>query len=378
MPLTRLHEGREPRVQAMLLGHVRLGTFTGKHPQESPTLIFTSSDRHRLEPLARDFGGKITEYKPQGMGGESWRLVSETDAFTCLMPFPNLEANVDQAFELFGTGGLKRSCDGFEARIRTVDTESGEVTEEQAACVCEAKGKLECATTTRLHLLLPQTGLGIWLLTTHSKIAAIHLWDQMRFFASVARGRMNHLPIRLLWAPRTIHYFDQKEGKRRSTTKRVVSLSIAGDAERALAPLGLAPDRGLIQAVRLALEDSGRVNALPAGEGPTEQASGNAEEGAAPRGRVSRGDGQETGEAPPRSSPARSPKERYSEAVDQALAAGVGPPEMKKQLLALHRRNKWNWTWPPDASTTDEQYDAMTARLSELVVEVSQGRLGVG
>jgi hypothetical protein len=374
MPLTRLHEGREPRVQAMLLGHVRLGTFNGKHPQESPTLIFTSSDRQRLEPLARDFGGKITEYKPQGMGEESWRLVSETDALTCLMPFPNLEANVDQAFELFGTGGLKRACDGFAARLRTVDAESGEVTEEQAACVCEAKGKMECATTTRLHLLLPQTGLGIWLLTTHSKIAAIHLWDQARFIAQLAKGRMNNLPIRLLWAPRTIHYFDQKEKKRRSTTKRVVSLSIAGDAERALAPLGLEPDRGLIQAVSLALEDAGR-RALSAGEGPTEQPAGSPE-GAAPRGRTGTGSGESSGERT--HSPSRSAKERYDVVLTEALDASIAVGTIKTELSRLYRSKKWRWSWPLNENTTDEQFDVMTTRLTELVAETTQGRLGVG
>jgi hypothetical protein len=183
---------------------------------------------------------------------------------------------------------------------------------------------------------------------------------------------MNHLPIRLLWAPRTIHYFDQKEGKRRSTTKRVVSLSIAGDAERALAPLGLAPDRGLIQAVRLALEDSGRVNALPAGEGPTEQAAGNAEEGAAPRGQTGTGDGPREGHPPPRSA-----KERYDAALTAALDASIAVGTIKTELSRLHRSKKWRWTWPLTDETTDEQYGAMASRLAELVAETQQGNLGV-
>lgn len=385
-PLRKLHEGREPRPQALLLGHIRLGVFTGKHPQESPNFIFTSSDRQRLEPLARDFGGKIAEYSPQGMGQEGWRLQSESDSLTALFPFANLEANVDQAFELFGRGGLKRACDGFDARIRHVDEVTGEITEEEAACVCEAQGKLECATTTRLHLLLPQTGLGIWLLTTHSKIAAIHLWDQARFVSQLAQGRMNHLPVRLVWAPRTISYFDEKEGKRRTTTKRVVAISIAGDAERALSPLGLAPDRGLIQAVRLALEDAG-TKQLSAGA----TVGGSADEGAsvqekeppttAPRGRrKAGGHGSSGGTTPkdPAHPPATAtPKARYDAAVKTALDAGVTPPDMKKQLVRLARANQWRWKWPPDEQTTDEQLEAMAKRLEELADEAAQEKLEV-
>ncbi|MGQ0669244.1 MAG: recombination directionality factor [Actinomycetota bacterium] len=258
-PIRSLHEGREIRVRAMLLGHVRLGTYETPRPSQSDTFIFTSADRERLLPLARDFGGAIASYKPQGAGEEPWRLVSERDAFTALFPFADLDANVRQDFELWGRAGLKRRCDGITCTSISSDTETGEITESDADCPGGGApyGCGECATTTRLVLLLPQTGLGLWELDTHSKIAAAHLWDQALFIAEVAQGRMNHLPIRLTYAPRQINYFDREQQRRRTTTKRVVSLSIAGDAEHALAPLGLSPDQALLSAVRAALGDGG-------------------------------------------------------------------------------------------------------------------------
>lgn len=267
MPIKSLHEGREINPKALLLGHVRLGVFTKGHPSQSSTFVFTSSDAARLRPLAQDFGGTIENYVPQGAGGEEWRLVSQTDAFTALFPFADETANLSQSFELWTRSGLQRKCDGFDATVFDRDEESGEVGEAQASCICALMEKRECSAATRLRLLIPQTGLGLWELTTNSVIAAEQLYDQVRFISELAGDRMNRLPIRVVYAPRELSYFDPKENKRRKTTKRIVSLSIAGDAERALAPLGMTPDRGLLAAVASALEDSGRELSLPGGEG---------------------------------------------------------------------------------------------------------------
>lgn len=265
MPLRDLNEDREPGARAMLFGHVRLGIFNGRHPQQSDTLIFTTADVERLKPLQRDLGGTIERYEPQGAGEEPWRLVSEAEAITFLFPFSEPEGNLSQSWELWTAGGIKRRCDGFQCALVDVDEITGERSEETVDCICAA-GERECAPTTRLRLLLPQTGIGIWELTTGSIVGATQLYDQVRFIAEVATGRMNHVPIRLVYAPRRISYFDQKERKRKTTTKRIVSLSVAGDAAHSLGALGLDPDRALISAVRTVLEE--HEPALPSG-GPS-------------------------------------------------------------------------------------------------------------
>lgn len=255
-PILDLEERRDAK--ALLLGHIRLGTFSANHPQASEGFVFTSSDPARLKPLAADFGGEVAQYKPQGAGEETWRVVSHSDAFTAVLPFPDRERNLDQWRVLWQRSGLKRRCDGATCSLIHVDEETGEITEENQACICAETNNQLCDSETRLYLLLPQAGLGLWQLTTHSKFAASYLHAQLGFFEAVAPGRLNHLPVRVLYAPREIAYFDQKEGKRRTTKKRIVSLSIAGDAEHALRALALEPDRALIAAVSAALEDAGR------------------------------------------------------------------------------------------------------------------------
>jgi hypothetical protein len=262
-PMADLNEGREPRVRALLLGHVRLGTFNGRYPTQSDTLIFTSTDVERLKPLQRTLGGSIERYEPQGAGTEPWRLVSDADTLTFLFPFADMDGNLSQSWELWGGAGLKRRCDGFTCALIDVDELTGERSEEETPCICAA-GERECAPTTRLRLLLPQTGLGIWELVTGSIVGATELYDQVRFISQVAAGRMNHVPIRLVYAQRRISYFDQKERKRKTTNKRIVSLSVAGDAQEALKSLGAAPDRALLAAVETVLSE--HALALPSGE----------------------------------------------------------------------------------------------------------------
>ena len=256
MPLLDLNEERDVRVGALLLGHVKLGIYNGRHPQATETFRFTSSDRQRLEPLAADFGGEIRSFRPQGAGTDSWELVSEVDAFTATFPFADAEWNMTQDWKLWRRSGLERLCDGFDCTVYTVDDESGERESEDTGCICSAKGKRECSAETRVRFLLAQTGLGVWELQTGSKIAAMDLHDQMLAIASIAAGRMNQIPVRVTYAPREISYIE--DGKRHKATKRLVSLSVAGDAASVLKALQLKPQAALFQAVATALHDAGR------------------------------------------------------------------------------------------------------------------------
>jgi hypothetical protein len=393
LPLRSIHEGRQPSVRALLLGHIRLGVYAGGRPQESATLIFTSSDPDRLKPLAEDFGGEVERYKPQGAGGEEWRLQSETDRITALFPFPDLDRNVQQDFELWGRGGLKRRCDGFEATLIHVDGETGEITEEQAPCICQEKNKQECAATTRLNLLLPQTGLGVWQLRTGSKIAARDLWDQVGLVATLAKDRMNLVPVRIVWAPREIKYWDEKEGKQRTTTKRVVSLSVAGDAQRALTPLGLRPDRGLIHAVRSALEDAGRELSLPAPTVRPELEAGNSseEEAVVSSDEVPENIAAHDAPTDPSSEPPEvvsrqstekavgTPRgDRFGTALKSAVDAGMDPADIQKSLVRVCKKKKWKWSGSDWTAYSEEELAVFAEALEADVAAIQQQELGVG
>jgi hypothetical protein len=271
-PMTDLHEDRDVRTKALLLGHIRLGIFKGRAPSQTDSFVFTSTDRQRLEPLAEDFGGKVEGYTPQGAGTDRWRLISETDAFTALFPFAD-ERNLSQDWMLWKRSGLQRKCDGYTCSVYTTDEESGEIDVEDTACICAAKDERECSPETRIRLLIPQTGLGIWELTTGSKIAALDLYAQYQFIAAASRDRVNHVPVRVVYAPREISYFDEKKRKRKTTTKRLVSLSVAGDAIAVLQGLQMEPNHALLAAVEKTLKDAGRElpsvetrKALEAGE----------------------------------------------------------------------------------------------------------------
>ena len=95
MPLD-INVDRAIKPKSVLFGHVRLGIFNGRHPEQSKTFIFTAKDPERLKPLQRDLGGTIERYTPQGAGEEPWKLTSDAEAFNCLPAFPTFETTVER------------------------------------------------------------------------------------------------------------------------------------------------------------------------------------------------------------------------------------------------------------------------------------------
>ena len=223
-PIRDVFEGRTPRPP--LIGRIRLGVFEGR-PKPTDTFVFTSQDRLFLEPLARTYGGEVERYQPQGQSEQAWRLISEADAITVLFPFAEAGQNLSQDYELWGAGGIKRRCDGFEATTFDVDEQTGEVLSAESPCLCRDLEERECQTVTRLRCWMPQTGLGLWELRTTSRYALFEVHDEMELLESQFAGRMQRIPVRLAYHPRRIRYVDQRDGKRRSTTKRLISVTLA-------------------------------------------------------------------------------------------------------------------------------------------------------
>jgi hypothetical protein len=355
-----LNADREPKVKSLLLGHVRLGYFdeTKGYPRQSETLVFTSNDADRLKPLQRELGGTIERYQPQGSGAEPYRLISDADAITVLFPFPTPEGNLSQSWELWGAGGIKRRCDGFTCALIDVDDVTGDWNEEEAACLCDREDR-ECAPSTRLRVVLPSTGLGIWELQTGSIIGATELFDQVRFIGEVARNRMNAVPIRLVYAPRQISYFDPKKKKRSTTTKRVVRLSVAGDATAALGALGAPADRQLLEAVRLVLGPEERLG-LPEGE-PRDEGR------------------EEVGDAAPSSSGAEVATTPASSPGDDPVGAGGAHTDVGPQTPASVSAPAPTRSEDDDGPATQEQWKrALAVGLTKTTITKAASRLFPG
>lgn len=280
-PMRDLLERRAPSPAEMTLGHIRLGFVRKGYPEQSDTFVITAKKREHLDTLAADFGGSVESYEPQGGGTERWRLVTEQDVIPAVLGVGDIEQFVAQDYVLWGKGYLKRRCEGYGRQAVTfdVDDETGEILESVGPCQCEARGlpfwQRECAFSSRVWIMLPQTGLGFWLVQTGSKKAAQRLAVQAEAIGMIAGERIDWLPIVLSYLPEGTSYFDPNQGKRRATTKRVLSIEIDTRQRGALALLGTAPERALLESVRSTLGNLGHeltggsdngVQALSAGE----------------------------------------------------------------------------------------------------------------
>lgn len=269
MPIRDL-ENKVPRPP--IIGKVRLGVFGtseagGKaRPRQSDTLVFTSVNKDTLGPIQERYGGEVEEYTPQNSEGEEWRLISASDSLDFLFPFPDAGLNYDSNYEMWGQSGLKRLCDGYDARVfQTVGggqtDRPGDIEMVERSCICQAQGTQECEPTTRLFLFLPYVpGLGVWELKTGSKWALYELHDVLTFLKSQFEGRMHKLPLRLLYAPKKMRYFDEKQGKQRTTTKRVLSLNLTVPLASLLPEeLPYLPPKALLEGEMLAQEAEATV-----------------------------------------------------------------------------------------------------------------------
>ena len=165
----------EPRLPEV--GRIRLGTRevsrTGKiAPKESEALIFTSESKGTLARLCQIVGGQVEAWTD---GPEPWRLISTVSQLAVQVP-PQLLS--EPAYELWSAAGLLRRCDGETCEV-PVETPDGPVIE-QTPCQCSGTD-MACKPTSRLRVVIPQVpGIGVWILTTHSAIAAGELSGQRR------------------------------------------------------------------------------------------------------------------------------------------------------------------------------------------------------
>lgn len=170
---------RLPEVGRIRLG-TRVRTRTGRlAPARSDTLIYSSPSRGTLSALAARVGGAVEDWSD---GPEPYRLVSERDAVPVMVPRDFAEA----WWELWSGAGCLRRCDGVSATVPEEDP-TGSLCLVERPCLCGEER--ECKPTTRLRVVLPEVpGIGIWLATTHSVIAAQELPAQVALLAASDRA----------------------------------------------------------------------------------------------------------------------------------------------------------------------------------------------
>lgn len=173
---------RSIREQAPELGRLRGGIQNDKgQPESIDHWRATSVDKDRLGVLGGLYGIREPIREWQGQ----YEIELDTNTIECMIPGDPLFV----AYELWGSGGCQRRCDGIRANVPVETPEGGHM--EQVDCVCDEEGKEPgdkdaCSPTTRLKVVIPQVpGIGVWLMTSGSIFAAQEMMGQMNILASI-------------------------------------------------------------------------------------------------------------------------------------------------------------------------------------------------
>lgn len=177
------------------LGRLRLGDKGPKgEPRKGEFLRFSSNDEVVLKALASQLGGTVV---PWPNGEQTHHLTTESATVDVFLP-PD---PVDTAYELWGSGGCSRRCDG--ERCTFLNTGPQGPFMDTADCLCLEEGKVPgdrqdreaCNVTVRLRLVIPDVpGVGVWICTSHSIYAAMELPGQINVLESAMGGSGGLIP----------------------------------------------------------------------------------------------------------------------------------------------------------------------------------------
>lgn len=192
--------GQMPRVGKIRLGiKVDATSRTGEsvsRPQATDYFVVTGDDNGVTSPESAE---SFLDLYP-----------GEPRAIHCILPAGTPEQVMEGAWRLYGTGKLKRKCDGMECDERTAT--GGWVTQ---PCVCEAQGISErverngqaqanpahCRLIWTFNILLPGVqGVGVWQVETQSEISARRLANWLRMMADLI-GDLRMVPFDLYLVP---------------------------------------------------------------------------------------------------------------------------------------------------------------------------------
>ena len=151
-------------------GRIRLGrkvpTSNGKsRPDKLTTLRFTSQRGELVAAAAAKYGGAVAPW--QNGNHQEWEVVTEASEVPVVLPSEGA-LGAGPSYELYSGGGLLRRCDG-EWAVCPQRVSDDEVAMEKRACICLAKGVLECKPTIQLSVILPELPFaGTWRVVSHS------------------------------------------------------------------------------------------------------------------------------------------------------------------------------------------------------------------
>src|SRR5688500_12762162 len=153
------------QVRLRELGRIRIGqkvaTASGKtRPAKLDRFRLTSPSRELLERVAKQYGGTVAPWTPDGGAGQYEVLTDATRMPIHVPPQP-----VSQYYELWSGGGCQRRCDGQTDLLK------------DRPCICGPDPQQrQCKPTTRLNVVLSEIeGVGVWRLESHGYYAALEL-----------------------------------------------------------------------------------------------------------------------------------------------------------------------------------------------------------
>lgn len=241
-------------------GRIRYGVKTERAMKALEQWRFTSRDRDSLDRLAAIYGGTVAVWSP-GRGRSEFELLSQASVIDVIVP-PNALGDTP-IYEMWTAGGLQRRCDGQVLQIPT-QTPEGAIVVEQA-CICEAKGQMQCKPITRLNVLMPDIPFtGVWMMEAKGWNAAhelpgmvdmvVAIQDQGFARAQLALekrtktegGKTSHFMVPVLRTPATLNQLADGEA-------RLMSIGMGGQAAL---PAAAAPDDEEVAEAELVEEDS--------------------------------------------------------------------------------------------------------------------------
>lgn len=150
-------------------GRIRLGEQGARGPKALAKFRFTAPDRESLDTLAELYGGVVRPWNEKA-SDDAFELYSEASEINVVLVPDCLDMN----YELWGSGGNQRRCDGITCTLQVPGEEGPEPRE--VPCVCENEGALACKLKLRLQVILPEVRFfGVWRLDSSSDYAAREL-----------------------------------------------------------------------------------------------------------------------------------------------------------------------------------------------------------
>jgi hypothetical protein len=194
-------------------GLIKFGVRDDKRkgaPKAIPWFRFCSSDRHALEQLAAQYGGKVEKWV-NGYGRDQWQVTTETKEIRVVLPKDPLGEGT--WYEKWKGGGCERRCDGVTCTIpRGMGGPNPEPIE--VDCICAKDGALVCKPHTRLKVMLPGLDpfIGVWRLEAKGDHAMKELPGMVALVLAAQGQGMAYGILRL--EERSEYIWDERTQKR--------------------------------------------------------------------------------------------------------------------------------------------------------------------